>query len=93
MKKKGYPIQNSDNDFVRFKEYFSNPINFGNNNVCTGSLKTMVITPKGKMRVCMSEDLGDILIMDLNKTWFSPKAKEARGKISCCGSQCKILIK
>lgn len=91
MKKNGYPIQNSDTDFANFKEYFLNPINFGNNNVCTGSLKTMVITPKGKMRVCMSEDLGDVLTADLNKTWFSSEAREAKGKISCCKSQCKIL--
>lgn len=91
MKRKGYPLQNSAEDFSRFSQYFENPIKFGEDNICTGSLKAMVISPKGQAKVCMSHSLGNILTDDLNKIWYSVKTIKAKRVISTCKAQCKIL--
>ena len=91
MKAQGYPLQNSEADFKRFREYFDDPIKFGDNNVCTGSLKALVITPKGHVKVCMSGSLGNILTDDLDKIWHSVKTIKAKRVISSCKAQCKIL--
>ena len=91
MKAQGYPLQNSVGDFARFRQYFDDPVKFGDNNVCTGSLKAMVISPKGQVKVCMSGSLGNILTDDLDKIWYSVKTIKAKRVISSCTAQCKIL--
>jgi MoaA/NifB/PqqE/SkfB family radical SAM enzyme len=91
MKADGYPLQNSEADFARFRQYFKDPVKFGTNNVCIGSLKTLVITPKGQAKVCMSKTLGDLLSGDIEKIWNSWQSQMARWKISQCEAQCKIL--
>jgi len=91
MKQNGYPLQNSEGDFIRFRQYFKNPETFGKMNVCVGSLGTLVISPKGKASVCMSEALGDILTDDLDQIWFSQQSEKAKRRVSKCEAQCKIL--
>lgn len=91
MKKNGYPLQNSEADFARFRQYFKDPVKFGSTNVCVGSLKTLVITPKGQAKVCMSKNLGDLLTGDIQAIWNSLGSHVARWKISQCEAQCKIL--
>lgn len=91
MKVGGYPLQNSAADFARFRQYFKDPIKFGDNNVCTGSLKAMVINPKGQAKVCMSTGLGNLLTDNLDDIWFSTQSEKAKRKISKCQAQCKIL--
>jgi len=91
MKGRGYPLRNTPGDFARFRQYFKNPVSFGKMNVCVGSLGTLVISPKGKASVCMSAALGDILVDDLDKIWFSGQSEKAKRRISKCEAQCKIL--
>lgn len=93
LKKAGYPIANSRNDFRRFRSYFENPIKFANKENCESELSSVVITKDGKMKMCpaLTEDFGSFLEDDLDKMWKSMAANRARKHVYGCKSQCKIL--
>lgn len=93
MKQEGYPIGNTENDFMKFELYFKNPEDFALGASCEQELKTMSITDDGKVKMCpgSQEDFGSILTDDLTQMWQSSAARRARQHVYDCTSQCKIL--
>jgi MoaA/NifB/PqqE/SkfB family radical SAM enzyme len=89
----GYPIQNSTNDFAKWRQYFRDPVGFGRANDCGSELETMLVTHEGDVKMCPNtrEAFGNILKDDLDVMWRSPAAGRARSHVFECDSQCKIL--
>lgn len=92
-KNSGYPVKNSKNDFLRFKRYFKNPIDFAKSEVCGVSSGLMTIVNDGTIKICpgLGDGLGNILTDDLNTIWRCRAAFDMRYRVSNCKFQCKIL--
>jgi len=93
LRKNGYRIMNSNNDFRRFRLYFKDPEEFASTETCESELKSMVITEEGRVKICpgLKEDFGSVINGNLGKMWKSWVAWKARQHVYTCKSQCKIL--
>lgn len=93
MKKSGFPIQNSQNDFKRFRGYFTDPVKFSQTETCEAELNSILITHDGYVKMCPSgpEYFGHILKDNLDVIWNSAAASKARKHVYECQTQAKIL--
>lgn len=89
----GFRIENSDNDFRKFRAYFRDPIAFGHEESCESELQTLLVTQDGHVKMCPNtrESFGHVLKDDLDALWSGRAAARARDHVYECVSQCKIL--
>ena len=91
LKKKGFPIANSEKQLNFFKDYFLNPeksLPFS----CQNGSKSFMLDPYGNMRLCFNfPSLGNLRQNSARTLWFSEKARKQREAIERCHFNCKIL--
>ena len=93
LKKKGYPIGNSEEELKKYKGYFFDPTAFGKKRKCLIGANNFVVDILGNVRLCFNfSPIGNILEEKPEKIWNGKKAREQRLKIASCKRGCKVLL-
>ncbi|MBL7159450.1 radical SAM protein [Candidatus Microgenomates bacterium] len=93
LKKNGYPIGNSFEDFERYKSYYRDPITFGGEKKCFIGVNNFAIDIAGDVRLCFNfPSIGNILKEKPEEIWNGREAQKQRLKIAGCQRGCKVLL-
>lgn len=93
LKKEAYPIGNKAEDFQGYKEYFADPIAFGEDNPCFVGVNNFNVDIVGEMRLCFNfPSVGNILREKPEDIWNGKRARIQRLRIAGCQRGCKILL-
>jgi MoaA/NifB/PqqE/SkfB family radical SAM enzyme len=91
MKKRGYPILNSEKQLDLMMQYFINPNRHANYRCLVGK-NNFAINEYGKVLICFfMESIGDILKDSPEKIWNSKNANALRKRTEICQRNCDLL--
>ena len=92
MKKRGYPISNSIQQLLSFKEYFKDPLRFIKRWRCNSGRENIIIDTDGSVLLCWNMPaVGNILNSNPKHIWESDISTERREQIFRCQRTCRIL--
>lgn len=93
LKKAGYKIENSTEQFNVFKRYFEKPKEFVKTQRCNLMDNAINVNAIGDMYTCFfMEKLGNIKTDNVKERWFSEDANRVRKMMADCKNNCELVI-